>query len=295
MSEVIDLPVAEIYPHLEARPVDRKKVEAIAASVESIGLLNPIIVRRAMKIRMGREIEAWEILAGNHRYEACSTILQWDIIPCVVRDDDDLWAELVMIDENLCRAELTPAQAAYQVSRRKEIYEALHPEARHVTQRGGPGRGKTADNLSVVSFTADVAAQTGRDERSIRRDAARGEALGEDLKRIANTSLDKGVEIDALMKLDPEQREEAIMRAERKEKVSAREIASAPALKLDQGVKGDAARNMARWLAEHSAPDQWDWIRGTLYTAGAKVIADAFANEVGAGVATMDRANERWG
>ena len=289
--ETTDLPVSHIYPHCEARPLDGQKVQALAESIREVGLLNPIIVRKSMKVRNGAKAEAWEIIAGHHRYEACAVYLKWEHVPCVVRDTTDLLAELMMIDENLCRAELTPAQAAYQVSRRKEIYEALHPEAKW----GGDRKSDQTDKLSTRSFAADAAAQTGRDERSIRRDAARGEALGEDLKRIANTSLDKGVEIDALIKLDPEQREEAIMRAERKEKVSAREIASAPALKLDQGVKGDAARNMAHWLAEHSTPEQWDWIRGTLYTAGAKVIADAFANEVGAGVATMDRANERWG
>lgn len=63
---------------------------------------------------------------------------------------------------------------------------------------------------------------------------------------------------------------------------------------IDKEVKRDAARNMAHWLAENSKPDQWDWIKATLYTAGAKLVADAFANEIGAGVATMDRANERW-
>lgn len=222
MPEVIDLPIAEIYPHVESRPVDRKKAEAIAASVESIGLLNPIIVRRAMKIRMGREIEAWEILAGNHRYEACSTILQWETIPCVVRDDDDLRAELVMIDENLCRAELTPAQMAYQVARRKEIYEALHPEARHGAA-GAIGRWNADDKLSSA-FSDATSQATGLNKRTIQRDAARGEALGETLKDIAGTSLDKGVELDALAKMPESERLDIVARAKSGESISARAV-----------------------------------------------------------------------
>ena len=42
----------------------------------------------------------------NHRYEAARS-LGWEEIDAIVGDFDDLDAELVMIDENLCRAGLT--------------------------------------------------------------------------------------------------------------------------------------------------------------------------------------------
>ena len=58
------------------------------------------------------------------------------------------------------------------------------------------------DNLSACSraerFTAATAEATGKDERTVRRAAARGEAPGDDLAAVAGTSLDKGVELDAL-------------------------------------------------------------------------------------------------
>ncbi|NNM75062.1 hypothetical protein [Enterovirga aerilata] len=59
-------------------------------------------------------------------------------------------------------------------------------------------------------FTASTAKSTGRSERSIQRDAERGEKLGDTLQRIAGTSLDKGVEIDALAALPPQEREEIV-------------------------------------------------------------------------------------
>jgi hypothetical protein len=52
-------------------------------------------------------------------------------IACVVIDDDDLHAQLWEIDENLMRAELSPSERASCTARRKAIYEALHPEAKH--------------------------------------------------------------------------------------------------------------------------------------------------------------------
>jgi hypothetical protein len=41
---------------------------------------------------------------------------------------DDLQAELAGIDENLMRHQLSPAQEAAAVARRKVIYLKLHPE-----------------------------------------------------------------------------------------------------------------------------------------------------------------------
>lgn len=220
--EIVDLPVALIYPHAEARAVDKQKVDRIAESVSSGGLMNPITVRAAMKVRNGAKAPAWEIIAGNHRYEACAVRLRWETVPCVVMEADDLLAALLTIDENLCRAELTPAQAAYQTARRKEIYETLHPEAKAQVRQAN-ARWNADDNLSPA-FTDATAKATGKTIREVQRNAARGEALGETLKIVAGTSLDKGVELDALAQLPPEQREEIVARAQRGEKVSARAV-----------------------------------------------------------------------
>lgn len=53
----------------------------------------------------------------------------------------------------------------------------------------------------------------GRSERDIQRAAARGEALGDDLRGIAGTSLDKGLELDALAKMAWPKRKAIIDRA----------------------------------------------------------------------------------
>lgn len=104
-------------------------------------------------------------------------------------------------------AELSSAEAAYQTARRKEIYEALHPETRAESFKGNRHTGSLAgDNLSFTSETAKV---TGKDRRTIERDAARVK-LGEALKDISGMSLDSGVELDALVKLAPDQRADVI-------------------------------------------------------------------------------------
>lgn len=66
-----------------------------------------------------------------------------------------------MIDENLCRNELSPAERASQTARRKAIYLELHPETAH----GGDRKSDQVDNLSTRSFAEETASATGKDER----------------------------------------------------------------------------------------------------------------------------------
>lgn len=213
-----------IYQKDGARETIESNVAALMGSMKESGLLTPILVKKVNRYHGGILRDCYEIIAGNHRYKAAVN-LGWLDIACQVVDVDDLHAELAEIDENLIRANLTPAQEASAIARRKAIYEELHPE----TKAGAAqaiGMNKTlgnnvADNLSAT-FTAATSQATGKDERTIRRAARRGEKLGDDLKEIEGTSLDKGVEIDALAKMDEQERRELIERAKAGEFVSAR-------------------------------------------------------------------------
>ena len=92
-------------------------------------------------------------------------------------------------------------------ARRKELHEAMHPETKVGKARGRAGGGKVAaKDAKLASFVGETAKRSGKAKRSIARDAQRGKALGKDTERIVGTSLDKGNEIDALVKLDPEDR-----------------------------------------------------------------------------------------
>lgn len=135
-----------------------RDVTDLAASIAEVGLLSPIIVTPKL-----------ELVAGLHRLEACKK-LGWSKIQTFVLDLDGLRGQLVEIDENLMRAELTELERALGLKRRKEIYLALHPETRPVTERGGPGRGKRGSNQTAVLPFADAAAhRLGVSARTIRR------------------------------------------------------------------------------------------------------------------------------
>jgi ParB-like chromosome segregation protein Spo0J len=243
--------------------------------MKQIGLISPICVRRVTRHRGTTPFDAFEIVAGGHRYSAALQ-LRWSTIACDVVEFDDLHAELAEIDENLIRCNLTPAQEASAISRRKAIYEELHPETKH----GGDRKSDQVAN-SATRFTEATADATGKAERTIRQAAARGEVLGDDLNDIAGTSLDKGVELDALAKMGASERKVIIDRAKDGEDVSAR------APRIDGDIKNRAAQELAEWIVGHANGNDLDAVKANLFAAGAKNIAVELTNLIGQSI--MDR------
>lgn len=212
MTVVADLPISHVFLRADARKIDRAAVKSLMASIEEVGIINPLRVRPARRNVNGEIADAYEVTAGGHRLDA-AIHLGFETVPCIVVEDTDLAAELAMIDENLCRVDLSPADRAAQTARRKAIYLELHPEtAEHVA--GGKGNA-TAENFSAVpSFAADTAAKTGVTDRVVRLHTERGEKIAPDvLEQVKGTDLDKGTYLDTLKKLDPDQQRQRVARA----------------------------------------------------------------------------------
>jgi len=188
-----DLQTDQIIRRTDARAINADTVSGLVESIGAVGLINPIRVRAAG--------DHYELIAGAHRLEACKALGLAEVT-CDVVESTDLIAELAMIDENLCRAELSPSDRASQTARRKAIYLELHPE----TGQGNPGVsrqvGDIRDRAETERFTADTAKATGQSERTVQRVAERGEKiLPEVLDMIRGTKLDTGTYLDRLKAL----------------------------------------------------------------------------------------------
>jgi ParB family chromosome partitioning protein len=193
------------------RAIDPDAGARLKNSIAVVGLQHPITVAK----RDG----GYRLLAGAHRLTAFRE-LGMERISANVVELDDVHAELVELDENLARNELSPAERSAAIARRKAIYERLHPETKH----GAVGKGRKPPKGSAKAdrFSAATAAATGRSESGIQLDAHRGEVLGgETLAKIAGTSLDKGVELDALARLPADDRQVLVDRAAAGEVVTA--------------------------------------------------------------------------
>lgn len=212
MSDFADIRIADIEVSHRLRGLDEAQIEAIKDSVLAIGLLNPITVYPRDLIRGGLSVPGFGLIAGAHRLEAYRRI-GYEEIPASVVDLSDLEAQLAECDENLCRAELSPADRARFVKRRKDAYEALYPQARH----GSPGVSRQVGDLRERNenqrFTADTAAKTGQSERAVQRDAERGEkVIPEAMDMVRGTKLDTGAYLDKLKRLTPNDQVTAVKR-----------------------------------------------------------------------------------
>jgi len=135
---------------------------------------------------------------------------------------ESLREEMREIDENLIRAELTAAQRASAIKRRKALWEQRHGEPEE-SGTSCPTLPEPKTGRGNKQFASDTAERTGQSKKDINRHVSRAEALGDDLEAVTGTSLDKGVELDALKKLTPEDRKPLIERVQVGEAVSARQ------------------------------------------------------------------------
>jgi len=180
-------------------------VKELADSIRELGLLNPVTVDRENNL-----------IAGLHRLEAVR-VLGWNEVECTVSSLEGLQAELAEIDENFVRSGLSAIEYGEMLLRRKEIYEALHPETKAgIAQAAAMNRAignNVADKMSAASksFVEDTAAKLNVAPRTVRREIQTAKNLTQEAKEIMKGA-DANISKKAAMKLsrlEPGQQKEA--------------------------------------------------------------------------------------
>lgn len=98
-----NIELEQIFPRANQfrRTFDEASIEALAASIAEVGLLEPIVVREQGK--------GFELVAGERRYRALR-YLGWERVPSHIVTLDDAQAELAGAVENLNREDLNPLE-----------------------------------------------------------------------------------------------------------------------------------------------------------------------------------------
>ena len=215
--ETLDVESIEIGSN--RRGTQPSKIDAIAQSMDKIGLKTPISVRyyaeRPNFAKPGPTDDALVLIAGHHRLLAAKQ-LGWEKIECFVHyEGDEIDAGLWEIDENLCRSELTEAEEARCLAKRKELWGAR--EKREAEIQVGkvfpPESGYKKPPPAKKGFAAETAEVTGQSKRSINSKVERGEAIAPDvLDAITGGRWDKGVVLDILKKLTHAEQRQALFR-----------------------------------------------------------------------------------
>lgn len=155
------MPIEAIVIGEGRREVREETVIALMESITELGLLQPIVVTPARRL-----------VDGAHRIAAC-TRLGWTEMAVVIKPYNAIQGEMAMLDANLVRNDLLAMERAEALSRRKVLYESLHPTAKQGKAPGKAGGGKKAipKDERVASFADDTAAKTGLSRRTIQADA----------------------------------------------------------------------------------------------------------------------------
>lgn len=201
LNSVVRIQLDQIELGARLRDPNPDDVKTIQTSMEQVGLLTPISVRR---IEGGK----YCIIYGAHRFlAACSLrdagVEGWDAIDAIVMDCDAERALFIEIDENLIRVELSPYDQAEFLAKRLEIWEEKYGK----TKRGGDRKSNSKpfefDQVQKKpGFFEDVAKQTGLDHTTIRLAVNRRRNASDEVwKKLRGTDVArKGVLLDRLLK-----------------------------------------------------------------------------------------------
>lgn len=202
--------IAKIDTSRRLRPIDPAHAEVIAASVDEVGMKQPITVRPHP--HRGEEGCAYEydLVIGGHRLYGVDKFLHWESLEVgphvVIEDLDDDQARLAEIDENLARHELNALDRAIFLSERKRLYLAINPEAAHGKAKKSKAQEKSQTlRLFSERFTKATAARVGLSERTVQLAIQLAEKLDpEAVAALRGTEIETNQrELIALAALDP--------------------------------------------------------------------------------------------
>src|SRR4029077_2364128 len=145
------VPLRDVRPNPDQprKHFDQEKLDELAASIKTHGLLQPIVVRRVA--------EGFELLAGERRFRAAQTA-GIDRLPALVREVDDP-LEIALI-ENLQREDLGPLEEASALATLIERHGYSH---REVAQLLGKSRPYVSNTLALNRLPETVKAELHRE------------------------------------------------------------------------------------------------------------------------------------
>ncbi|MFI6758209.1 ParB/RepB/Spo0J family partition protein [Micromonospora sp. NPDC050417] len=142
-----EIPVGSIVPNpKQPRQVfDEEALEELKTSIQEVGFLQPIVVRRL-------DDEQYELVMGERRWRAAQAVGR-EAIPAIIRDtrDDAMLRDALL--ENIHRANLNPLEEAAAYQQLLEEFGATHEE---LARRIGRSRPQISNTIRLLNLPAQV-------------------------------------------------------------------------------------------------------------------------------------------
>ncbi|MFK3961184.1 ParB/RepB/Spo0J family partition protein [Guptibacillus hwajinpoensis] len=143
---VRDIPVNELRPnpYQPRKKFSTEAIEELSASIQTFGVLQPLIVRQSIK--------GYEIVVGERRYRA-SLEAGLTTVPAVVKDLTDRKMMEIALIENLQRENLNPIEEALAYQKLMEETDVTQEE---LSKRLGKSRPHLANFLRLLQLPSEV-------------------------------------------------------------------------------------------------------------------------------------------
>ena len=147
MADILRIPVDMIEPNpFQPRmSFDQDALEELAESIRTLGLIQPITVRRKPEGR-------FQIISGERRFRA-SQLVGMDMIPAYIRDTNDQGMLEMAIVENIQREDLDPIEVAMSYQR---LIEECNLTQEQMAVRVGKKRASVTNFLRLLKLPAKI-------------------------------------------------------------------------------------------------------------------------------------------
>ena len=120
-------------------------MQELAASIRTLGLIQPITVRK-------KSADRYQIISGERRFRACR-LAGMDMIPAYIRDASDQGMLEMAIVENIQRENLDPIEVALSYQR---LIEECNLTQEQMADRVGKKRASVTNYLRLLKLPAKV-------------------------------------------------------------------------------------------------------------------------------------------
>jgi len=146
-ADVLRIPVGKIEPNpFQPRlSFDPEALEELADSIRSLGLIQPITVRKISDDR-------YQIISGERRFRACK-LCGMDMIPAYIKDTNDQGMLEMAIVENVQREDLDPIETALGYQR---LIDECKLTQEQMAIRVGKKRASVTNYLRLLRLPAKV-------------------------------------------------------------------------------------------------------------------------------------------
>jgi len=131
-------------PYQPRRVFDDDKLAELTASIQEHGIIQPIIVRSAVR--------GYEIVAGERRWRAAQEA-GLKQVPVVVRDFSDLQMNEIALIENLQREDLNPIEIAEAYTSLMDKFNITQEE---LAKKVGQSRSHVANLLRLLNLPVEI-------------------------------------------------------------------------------------------------------------------------------------------